>query len=223
MSIQSKQQIRDTDSEFGLPSGVSPEFPVTLDEARSILQPGACLSFGEAARAFGDDRIPRVVPPIPFSRHDLVSHRLTHLLVAVLPTSIADLQQRAPSGVFGWQPQARSWWMRSPVVSQEWTRTEWLLFRRSVFRPSMDLAGQLNGLALNEFVPRACEIVYTSVLWYLTSGQRLYEGQLARSADASRPQHRVLVGGFSTRGVLLSACHDFTRVHCVGLATARRK
>jgi hypothetical protein len=63
-------------------------------------------------------------------------------------------------------------------------------------------------VAKEEEVPRACEVTYGLLLYYLARGIRLFEHTHTRCREVISPGVRVDVGGFRAEGLAISPIHD---------------
>ena len=76
-------------------------------------------------------------------------------------------------------------------------------------------------LLRGEDVARACEVVYMTILYYLVTGNRLFEHVYARCSDLSSGGDRVSVGDFDRDGLLVVSDWDDIRYGDLGLASSR--
>jgi hypothetical protein len=72
---------------------------------------------------------------------------------------------------------------------------------------------QLAMVEAEEEIPKACEMVYMIILYYLTRNERLFKDRYTRCRDIASDGCRVCVGGFVRPGLLIFSesddrCHD---------------
>ncbi len=186
--------------------------PTTLVDARAIL--GEDVLDLDVSREFLHIRIPPSwrarLRTVPFERQILERCRSTHLLFAGTPLSILDLRRRALH-CFG-RP---FWYARDPFAKDEEVEPRWYLLRKDVVPGSMGKAftEQLALLDETEVVPRACEVVYGVVLYFLARNRRLFPDMSARCRDTAHSNiiasgARVDVGNFTEGGLGIALWDD---------------
>ncbi len=164
---------------------------------------------------------------VPFSETTLLECQKTHILTPGYPISIHELRQRSPSGLI--HPSRGPWYGPMPFAAQETVSLRWYLMRAGILPESTDktLEEQKN-LLKHEEIPRACELVYVTILHYLVSGIRLFgRGELARCHDivdryGNLENGGVMVGSFGPEGLHISCLWTQYRLYYVGLASSRK-
>ena len=162
---------------------------------------------------------------IPFSEEILTHRRKSHLLVAGYPLSIHHLSARVPKLLHG----TKQPWYAGQPFADSLVSLRWYLIRRGIFPGSVDRTWEeQRGMLAGEDVPRACELVYATLLYFLVRGIRLFDrGQFARSHDTIKRYGNlvnagVMTGTFEEDGLRLSGLWWNYRLHYVGVASMQR-
>jgi hypothetical protein len=142
---------------------------------------------------------------IPFSEAELEECKNTHLLVCGYPMTILDIRAKAPNK----KPKKTfysykdAWYNTQAFATNEKVGLRWYLIRKTAvedsFSKTFDDQKQL--LGANDAVPRACELVYAVVLYFMVTGERLFETVYVRCFDLASGGFRVVVGGFDSVGL----------------------
>ena len=203
--------------------------PVTaIQRARQIMG-RSFVGVEEVAQHLGirflDDQL-RHLAKVPFSENTLNKCRETHVLAPGYPLSIRELRQRSPSGLI--HPGENPWYGKMPFAAQETVGLRWYLMRASILPESTDKTlDEQESLLEHEETPRACELVYATILHYLVSGIRLFDrGELARCQDivdryGNLVNGGVMVGRFESEGLHISCLWTHYRLYYLGLASSR--
>ena len=139
-----------------------------------------------------------------------------------MPLSILDLRKRAGQCFDRFFPCSDCQFAKNETVE-----LRWYLLRKDVVPGSKgkDFAEQLSFLTQREAVPRACEVVYVTTLYFLARGIRLFADAATRCADIE-PQFinsvavHVDVGNFKETGLLVGLLDlDDGRDEDIGLAS----
>ena len=159
---------------------------------------------------------------IPFSEQTLTHRRKTHLLVAGYPLSIHDLRARAPKLL---HDAEQPWYAGQPFAESQ-VSLRWYLIRRGIVPGSATSTWQeQREMLAREEVPRACELVYATLLYFLVRGIRLFDrGEFARSHDTIQRYGNlvnagVMAGTFEKDGLRLGGLWWDYRLHYVGVAS----
>lgn len=163
--------------------------------------------------------------PIPFTEATLREVAQTHILVAGYPLSIDDIQKKVPHLFY----TSEGGWYANEAFARKKVRLAWHLVRRDIvpgstkrpFQKDEKGPGQLDLLNENEFVPRACEMVYAAILGAMAAGPRLPENVYGRTEDIDSYGRRVDVGFFSGR-LSISRYEDGARFSLLCVASARK-
>jgi len=161
---------------------------------------------------------------IPIAESVLKACATTHMLVAGAPLSILDIRERTQAKGKLFYQNEDAWYNKEKFAKDEKVACQWYLIRKEAvansFSKNWDEQNTL--LTADECVPRACEVVSTTILAFLATGTRLFEKSYVRCADVSSLGRRVCVGGFDADGLDVSYGWGDRRAGRLGLA-ARRK
>jgi hypothetical protein len=183
------------------------------------------LGLAEAAKRFGvalskDDE--RALAEVPFSEAVLRECVSTHVLVATLPLSISDIRSKVDRELFCSHEGA--WYNNEAFASVKPNRAHWLLIRKTEVPGSLSKTWQDQQALLgkDEEVPTSQEVVYMTILYYLVTGERLFQNLYVRTRDVSSSGYRVDVGYFDESGLDVNGCWgDSTDGH-LGCSAARK-
>lgn len=160
--------------------------PVSLWRAKRIMG-GNFLGFKDAMRYFCPDLSADwrcVFESIPFTAKALKRCRKTHMLVAVLPVSLAHIEHSHPL-VF-----RDISWCEGERFARDRASVGWHLVRREFAELSE------NASFPGEELPSARVLAYAIVFRFLLTGERLYERTFAPTSVLDSHGNRILVGGF---------------------------
>ena len=145
---------------------------------------------------------------VPFTEETLQICKDDHILVAGYPLSILDIRSRVPRELFSSHENA--WCDNEKFAKLEEVNLQWYLIRKDIVPNSTDMnyREQQKLLKEGEKIPRACEMVYTIILYYLATKVRLFENLYARCQDVSSDGHRVIIGYFGPRSLLVGVRSD---------------
>lgn len=139
---------------------------------------------------------------IPFSEKGLVARKETHVLVAVLPTSITELGKTVERKLMKHAYNGDDWW-DACAFGVERGVAEWCLICKNELPDSTHKRwnDQLRLVRRTQSVPTARVMAYTILSHYLRTGMWLFSHSVVRCADpcpdAGDPRtssHRVEVG-----------------------------
>lgn len=158
---------------------------------------------------------------IPFAEGTLRKCKNTHILFAGYPLSLLDLKIMKSNLFYN---QIWYKYKEEEFASEEKVELKWYLIRRDCIpeSTSKDWQEQLAMLKEDEEIPRACEIVYMIILYYLARNDRLFKTFYTRCQDVASDRCRVCVGGFVRAGLLIySELED--RIHDdLGIVSSKR-
>ncbi len=159
-----------------------------------------------------------VLSEVPFSKETLVKCRDTHILSAVFPISILEMEKMAEYGVF----HKNFWDYSNEKFAKEKGKTSWHLISKNPIEKSVkrNWKEQQELLPRFEKVPAARVIVYSAIAHYLVTGEKLFEEVFIRT-DSVASEGRVCVGNFNGDGFKIT--HDWGTgpVHFVGIVSDR--
>ena len=150
----------------------------------------------------------------------------THLLVAGFPMTIVDIRKKAPSKkpkkTFYSYKDSR--YNTQAFATDELVELRWHLIRKTEVSNSRSTAfeTQKQLLGSNEYVPRACDLVYAIVLYFMVTGERLFANGYVRTITIFSDGSRVSVGGFDSDGLGVGCSGGGDAVGGFGLASARK-
>lgn len=163
-------------------------------------------------------------PEIPWSEDELEQCKNTHLLVAGYPLSILDVRAKAPRNPKTFYRYEDGWYNNQRFATEERVSPRWYFIRKTPVDHSASKTWneQQKLILSHEEVPRACELVYAIVLYYLVTGERLFPSIYVRTADIDSDGDRVSVGYFGADGLYVSSHWDDSRYISIGLLSARK-
>jgi integrase len=182
------------------------------------------LGINEVAQHFGVTFSPEQLAKlqkIPFRESTLKRYSRTHLLVAGFPLSILDICKRMKQDLL--HLREYNWYSGEAFVGKEKVDPRWYVIRKRAIPESINKSFR-EQLALlpkrKEEVPRACEVAYAVILYYLSTGIRLFENIYARCRDITSRDHRVMIGYFGPGGLFLEYELDSSRRPNIGIAVS---
>lgn len=120
---------------------------------------------------------------IPFSKDTLEECKDTHILVAGYPFSLWDIRKKVS------RFRKDSWYNNEDFAKKEKVKLRWYLVRKDAV-PNSFYKNYAEQLALldegNEEVPKACEMAYMVILYYLVTQERLFKYCVRTSSVDSR-------------------------------------
>jgi hypothetical protein len=130
----------------------------------------------------------------------------THLLVAGFPMTIVDIRKKTPGkkpkkSFYSYQD---AWYNTQAFATDELVRFCWHLIRKTEVENSRGAAfeAQWRLLGPEDYVPRACDLVYAVVLYFMVTRERLLASRYIRCIDLSSDSGgRVHVGFFGADGL----------------------
>lgn len=165
---------------------------------------------------FTEDELGRLAE-VPFSEDVLESCKDTHILVAGYPLSILEVKKRAKPHFWN-----QDWYIGEPFAKKTKPELRWYLVRKTAVPNSFSKTwAEQQELLETSFVPQACVMVYSIVLHFLATGERLFERTYVRCQDVDSGGYRVDVGRFDAGGLGVRSLWDDGRSDRLGLAAAR--
>ncbi len=161
---------------------------------------------------------------VPFSETVLKDCAKTHVLVAGAPLSILEVRERTQGKGKLFYSIDDTWYNKEKFARDEKVNVQWYLVRKDAVANSFSKNWDEQQVLLTpeEITPRACEVVYASILTFLATSTRLFEKYYVRCSDVSSDGHHVYVGVFGADGLCVSFRWADNRNDSLGLA-ARRK
>jgi hypothetical protein len=186
------------------------------------------LGVEEAMRHYGEQFTEEqlaALAEVPFSEAVLEECKNTHVLVAGFPISILDIRAKAPNKkpkTFYSYKDAR--YNNQAFATNEKVNVRWYLVRKEAVADSTykTYDKQKALLSEHEEVPRACELVYAVVLYFLAADERLFPNIYVRCSDVSSGGDRVYVGYFDSDGLRVGYWGDYHHYDYIGLAASRK-
>ncbi|MDE2019867.1 MAG: hypothetical protein KGJ13_05995 [Patescibacteria group bacterium] len=150
----------------------------------------------------------------------------THLLVAGFPMTILDIRKKAPSKKpkKAFYSYKDAWYNTQAFATDELVGLCWHLIRKTAVDDSFSKAyqNQTPLLGANDYVPRACNLVYAVMLYFMVTGERLFANCYVRTVTLDSDGYRVDVGNFDADGLDVSSLWGGNPVGSFGLSSARK-
>lgn len=161
----------------------------------------------------------RALKKIPFSRVVLEVCKNTHILVAVFPLSILDIQNRVNRLLFYFKDDP--WYCKKSFAKNK-GQAHWALVRIVPNSTSKTWQEQQSLLGKDEETPTARVLVYTVILTYLATGIELLPRCIyVRVNDLDSVGLHVDIG-FNDCGIVISSWADDSRINRIGVSSVRR-
>ena len=155
---------------------------------------------------------------IPFSRETLEACKDTHVLVADIGVSLLEIKS---NNLYLFENKnlddTREFALRTDSI-------RWRLIRKTPVENSFDKTWneQLEGIDSDfEEVPSVRQVVYATILHFLTTNDRLFETKYVRTSDVVKGR-RVDVGRFDGGGLSVYYWSDHVRRDYVGVSSSRK-
>ncbi|MDD5164891.1 MAG: hypothetical protein PHF10_01470 [Patescibacteria group bacterium] len=202
-------------------------FEPTTSQKRALEIMGDENFFGvdEAIKHFGVDPSRQqcaIFSGVPFSEAILKECRKTHILVAIFPLSIMEIETRHPE-LFDTDILANA--KNQPFLIKNFCRTGWHLIRKTPIESSFSKNWQEQQILLrgDEEIPTAQAMVYTIIGYFMANNQHLFERILIRTSSTDRYKSRVHIGT-EGNGKLMVVCYgdkgEDNRYDHTGITTA---
>jgi hypothetical protein len=156
---------------------------------------------------------------VPFSEEVLKQCKDTHVLFCGALLTLLQLRGRVPELFYEQDWYAREYFATTARVAQRW----YLMRKDAVpHSTSKTFEQQTALLGENESVPRACEVAYGVVLYFMTTGEPILTCRFVRCSDIDSEGDRVNTGILKSAGRWVLGISDDCRYHLsLGLATVR--
>lgn len=156
---------------------------------------------------------------IPFTEAELEACKDTHILFVGYPLSILDIRNKVGHLFYN-----QDWYEKESFAKKERVNLQWYLIRKGEVPNSTSKTWQEQQslLASDETTPRACEVIFMVMLYFLVTGKRLLERMYVRCIDVSSNGVRAHVGRFDSGGLFVASWTDGDRDDDVGLAASRK-
>lgn len=159
---------------------------------------------------------------IPFPETMLPACKDTHILFPGFPLTILDIISKVSRNLF-WQ-QKDVLYKQMEFAKEDKVELRWYLIQKDIVYGSKNkpYQKQLAMLWKDEEVPRACEMVYMIILYFLATGTRLFEDNFARCQDGDSYK-RIRVGFFDDDedGLVISYWSD-EAARSIGVGASRK-
>jgi len=193
------------------------------------------LSIAEVEQHFGvtySEEQLKSLAEIPFSEATLKECKDTHILVAGFPMTILDIRTKiyskkmeicfVPRGV-RYRLSENGGYSAQAFAATEKVGLRWYLIRKDIVNHSFS-AETFNDakrlLGPGDVVPRACELVYATLLYFMATGERLFGRWYVCCIDLDLDGHQIGIGNFDSRGIAISSFSDDD--YGGGLSSARK-
>ena len=146
-----------------------------------------------------------------------------HAIVAGPPSPMGLLEVRSLKAEHFYS-KADGWYEGHTFGNGDKAQTEWLAIRKEPVPNSLNQSWseQLRLLSKDEQVPNTGEMSWFITTFYEVRGIRLLERIYVRTSSLDSDGHRVYVGYFGARGLIVDNCWDDYRIGNLGLASARK-
>ena len=176
----------------------------------------------EVERHFGvlTDAQLEALAVIPFSKETLRACAKTHILVADIGLSFLDVRSKASKGLFYKQR-----WYESHEFASRTETACWRLIRKTPVENSLSKYWTEQQTLIDnkiDEVPSARQVIYTTILHFLVTGERLFEKVYVRTCDVDSNGSHVYVGNFDGGGFDVEHWGDDNRNDNLGVASARK-
>jgi hypothetical protein len=201
-----------------------PEEPLSLtqEQARDIMGRNF-LGTKEVEEHFGKltPEQQEALSTIPFSKETLESCKDTHILVADIGPSIMDLKKlKKCIGLFRDQD-----WYETENFAKHTDQPSWCLIRKTPVEDSFFKSWKEQQALLDsqtDKIPLARQVFYTTILYFLATGERLFETYVVRTNNIDSYCNHVSVGYFDGDGLHVDHWDDIARDSGISVASARK-
>ena len=185
------------------------------------------LGIEEVEQAFGvkyssGDRAK--IARVTFDEAMLKACAKTHILVAGFPMSVNDVRQKVSGNAarLFYSALGDAWFEREQFA-QIAVGVRWFLLRKEQVQNSTSKTyGEQEGLIpQGEEIPFARDVVFTTVLMFLATGERLFENVYVRCREVSSHGSRVYIGLFDRGGLSFGLFWDGYRHGLLGVCSFR--
>ena len=157
---------------------------------------------------------------IPFDEETLRACADTHILVADVGLSLLDVRQKARKGLFYSQD-----WFDNEEFAKRTETARWRLIRKTPVDGSFSKNWGEQQVLIDDSiseVPSARQVVYTMILHFLATGERLFEKAYVRTSDVDSDGYRVGVGHFGDSGLSVDGWGGSVRLSYIGVVSSRK-
>lgn len=161
------------------------------------------LGIPEVVEHFGAISPTDPLQQIPFDEKTLKACADTHILVADVGLSLLDVRKKARKGLFYSQD-----WFDNEEFAKRTETARWRLIRKTPVDGSFSKNCSEQQALIDDSTseaPSARQVVYTTILHFLATGERLFEKVYVRTYDVPSLGFRVYVGGFDGDGLDVTA------------------
>jgi len=129
---------------------------------------------------------------IPFSHETLKKLCKTHVLFVGYPITLVGLKEQAPAYI----NLPGGSFENDSVIQKKGIELRWYLLKKDVVPKSdcLDFQSQKKLLSRQEVVPKAGALVFGMLLYYLTTGQKLFGDSSVRCQESDDRERGVIVG-----------------------------
>jgi hypothetical protein len=156
---------------------------------------------------------------VPFDEAKLQACKDTHILFPGFPVTILQIRSRMPKGAF--RSYKDAWYNGEDFARKDKVEARWYLLRKDAVPNSFGkyYNDQRALLSASETVPRACEVVFGTMLFFAVRGVKLFQTYYVRTVSLSGAGVRFGVGYFGGFGLGSHSWHD-NAYYDVGLASS---
>jgi hypothetical protein len=148
--------------------------------------------------------------PIPWRVETLEKYKDSHFLVFVPALSLIDMTLLE----FGKPFFKENWFTFEAFAATRLDATWHLIQKTSVFDSGnkwwLEQKAMLN---VRECVPTTAVLVFAIIVYFLKTGERLFEKEYLRTLDVCNTRQRISLAGFNTTGVHLHNWPEFDYFH----------
>jgi hypothetical protein len=161
---------------------------------------------------------------IPFSKETIEECKDTHILVADIGLSIMDITKlkNCKGLIFEYNG------FEAESFTKDTNQPSWRLIRKTPVKNSFSKTWKKQRSLLKhqtDEIPFARQVVYTTILHFLATGERLFEKVYVRTNNVGPDRDHIGVGGFIGRGrkgLSVGSWLDCSRGGELGIASARK-
>jgi hypothetical protein len=115
-------------------------------------------------------------------------------------------------------------WYETENFAKHTDQPSWCLIRKTPVKNSLDKTWSEQQLLLDhqtDEIPLSRQIIYTTVLHFLDTGERLFRNSYVRTSDVDSDGDHVNVGFFGEGGFYINGWSDIDQFSSLGVASAR--
>lgn len=176
----------------------------------------------EVERHFGvlTDEQREALAVIPFSEKTLKAYTKTHVLVADVGISLLTIRAKTHKSLF----YKQKWYEGEEFASRTETAC-WRLIRKTPVDGSFSKEWSEQQILIDskiDEVPSARQVVYTTILHFLVTDERLFEKVYVRTCDVDSCGYCVYVGDFGRDGLCVVYWLNHARDDSVGVSSSQK-